>query len=299
MSDDSDGITHVPIAVLCPAQHGGEAANLWQDQHTRTLTKLYWQIFASIRFWFWRKLLILWKFYIFCNLYSFLIAPRFLRFLERKLAPDSGQHSGNCQEKGMWYGSPWCATIRSAHPATTNSAGFHTISGYKERATLCALNLNYLRYVWSDPKRHKQARKMSKPSFPLLSTMLSTNLVGCCTTADKTLKLHFLRANSDLCICTLRPKNAAANFHLHVPMSWPTANMSVQRKKLSSSSNECQHAETKALATRFFCAFTFVSGGGSLVQKGEVHTSRRVSQKNKPDKRWNYMAEGPHHRKTQ
>ena len=60
--------------------------------------------------------------------------------------------------------------------------------------------------------------------------------------------------------------------------------MSVQRKKLSSSSNECQHAETKALATRFFVPSP-LSAAEILSQKGEVHTSRRVSQKNKPDKR--------------
>ena len=119
VSDDSDANYTVPIAALCPAQHGGEAANL-----CRTNTLTLWQSYISEcyqktsgryshpldsdsegSFWYYRSS----TFYIFRNLYSFLIAPRFLRFLERKLAPDSGQHGGNCQEKA-------CDTARLGVP---------------------------------------------------------------------------------------------------------------------------------------------------------------------------------------
>ena len=171
-------LCHANCCIAVPRTTWRRSSKPLQDKDTHTLTKLSvdkWRTFASIRFWFWRK--------IFSTIEVIPSASWLLPVSEhwKKFGARQRPAKRQLSRKGMWYGSPWCATILSRANCQLSWVPHHFGQNTKSVLPNVRSKLNYLRYFWSDPKRHKQAERLAKPSFPLLSTMLSTNLVGWCT----------------------------------------------------------------------------------------------------------------------
>lgn len=174
----------VPIAVLCPAQHGGEAANLCR---TNTLTP--WQSYigryshpldsdSEGSFWYYGS-----STYFAICIASWLLPVSFVSL------------------KGNWRrtAASTAAIVKKRHvirlalvchdPVSTS--GHYQLSWVPhhfglQRACYLVHSKPQLSSLFLIRSETPQAgRKMSKPSFPLLSTMLSTNLVGCCTPLTK------------------------------------------------------------------------------------------------------------------